>query len=250
MKIFADGSIIGRTAAMCDDYVGNDGQHGYFQMPLTQLRELIRRAHRSGWQVATHAIGDRAVREILDCYEAVLTEHPRRDHRHRIEHCGFTGPEDIERISRLGVIPVPQGRFIAELGDGVLAAVGAERVQCYHRQRSFLDAGIEVPASSDRPVVDGRPMLGLQALIERRTAAGTVLAPDERMTRAQALRAYTFGSAYAAFAEQRLGLLAPGYLADLAVLSADPLQTEDLESVAVLATVVGGELVHDAVGIT
>ena len=249
MKIFADGSIIGRTAAMCDDYVGDHGQHGYFQLPPAELREIIRRAHRSGWQVATHAIGDRAVQETLDCYEAVLAEYPRPDHRHRIEHCGFTRPEDVDRIARLGVIPVPQGRFIAELGDGIVAAVGTDRVQGYHRQKSFLDAGVEVPASSDRPVVDGRPLLGIQALIERRTASGTVLASGERLSRAQALRAHTYGSAYAAFAEQRVGLLAPGYLADLAVLSADPLHAEDLEDVAVLATVVGGEIVQDAAGL-
>lgn len=246
MKIFADGSLIGRTAAMCDDYVGESGQRGYFQRPLAELHETIGRAHRSGWQVATHAIGDRAVGEVLDIYEKVLAAHPRPDHRHRIEHCGITRPEHLERIARLGVIPAPQGRFIYELGDGMLAAVGEERARWCYRQRSFLDAGIELPGSSDRPVVDGRPLLGLRDLIERRTATGAVLAADERLTAKQALRAYTYGSAYAAFAERRVGALDLGYLADFAVLSADPLQAEDLGEISVLATVVGGEMVHDA----
>jgi predicted amidohydrolase YtcJ len=249
MKIFADGSLVGRTAAMYDDYVGDDGERGYFQRPVAELRDMIGRAHRSGWQVATHAIGDRAIGEILDIYEEVLTAHPRSDHRHRIEHCGITRPEHVERIARLGVIPVPQGRFVHELGDGMLAAIGAERAPWCYRQKSFLDAGIEVPASSDRPVVDGNPLLGLRDLIQRRTATGAVLAENECLTPEQALRAYTYGSAYAGFAEHSVGLLDLGYLADFAVLSADPLQTEDLGDVAVLATVIGGKTVHDAAGL-
>jgi hypothetical protein len=249
MKIFADGSLVGRTAAMYDDYVGDAGERGYFQRPVAELRETIRRAHRSGWQVATHAIGDRAIGEILDIYEDVLASDPRSDHRHRIEHCGITRPEHVERIARLGVIPVPQGRFVYELGDGMISAIGTERAQWCYRQKSFLDAGIELPASSDRPVVDGRPLLGLRDLIERRTATGAVLAGSERLSPAQALRAYTYGSAYAGFAERRVGLLDLGYLADFAVLSADPLQADDLGDVAVLATVIGGETVHDAAGL-
>jgi predicted amidohydrolase YtcJ len=248
MKIFADGSLVGRTAAMCDDYVGEDGGRGYFQRPPAELRETIARAHRSGWQVATHAIGDRAVGEVLDIYEQVLAAHPRSDHRHRIEHCGITRPEHLERIARLGVIPVPQGRFVYELGDGMLSAIGDERADWCYRQKSFLDAGIELPASSDRPVVDGRPLLGLRDLVQRRTGTGAVLAADERLTAKQALRAYTYGSAYAAFAERRVGLLDLGYLADFAVLSADPLHVDDLGAVSVLATVIGGETVYETSG--
>jgi predicted amidohydrolase YtcJ len=244
MKIFADGSLIGRTAALSNDYDDGEGGRGYFQTSPERLREVIGRAHRSGWQVATHAIGDRAIGEVLDIYEEVLAAHPRRDHRHRIEHCGITRPEHVERIARLGVIPVPQGRFIFELGDGMVTAIGAERAQWCYRQKSFVDAGIELPASSDRPVVNGDPVLGMRDLVERRTAGGTVLAADERLSRAQALRAYTYGSAYACFAEHRVGLLDLGYLADFAVLSADPLQADDLATVAVLATIVGGETVH------
>jgi predicted amidohydrolase YtcJ len=247
MKIFADGSLIGRTAAMVDDYADGDGERGYFQTRPAKLRDTIGRAHRSGWQVATHAIGDRALGEVLDIYEDVLAAHPRSDHRHRIEHCGITRPEHIERIARLGVIPVPQGRFVHEIGDGMVAAIGAERADWCYRQKSFLDAGIELPASSDRPVVNGDPLSGLRALVERRTASGAVLAADERLTPAQALRAYTYGSAYAGFAERRLGLLDLGYLADFVVLSADPLQ--HLDEVAVLATIIGGETVHDAAGL-
>lgn len=249
MKIFADGSLIGRTAALCDDFADGGGGRGYFQTSPAKLHETIGRAHRSGWQVATHAIGDRAVGEVLDIYEDVLAAHPRPDHRHRIEHAGITRPEHVERIARLGVIPVPQGRFVYEIGDGMAAAIGRERTEWCYRQKSFLDAGIELPASSDRPVVDGAPLLGLRDLVERRTVTGAVLAAGERLTPVQALRAYTYGSAYAVFAEHRVGRLEPGYLADFAVLSADPLQADDLGTVSVLATIIGGETVHDADGI-
>jgi len=151
-KIFADGSLMGCTAAMFEDFDGQPGNNGYFQMPEARLHELILAAHRSGWQVATHAIGDRAVSSVLDAYEFVLQQHPRADHRHRIEHAGMTRAVDVARIARLGVIPVPQARFVSEIGDGMLRAIGPDRVGDCYRQRSFLDAGITLPGSSDRPV--------------------------------------------------------------------------------------------------
>jgi predicted amidohydrolase YtcJ len=151
VKVFSDGSLIGRTAAMCCDFEGEAGNRGFFQMDVDRLRRIITRAHRAGWQVATHAIGDRAVATVLDIYHDALAAHPRPDHRHRIEHCGVCRPEDVRRLAALGVIPVPQGRFISEIGDGMLAALGPERSTWCYRQRSFLDAGLLVPGSSTVP---------------------------------------------------------------------------------------------------
>ena len=142
VKVFSDGSLIGRTAAMCCDFEGEAGNRGFFQMDVERLRRIITRAHRAGWQVATHAIGDRAIATVLDIYQDALAAHPRPDHRHRIEHCGVCRPEDVRRLAALGVIPVPQGRFISEIGDGMLAALGPERSTWCYRQRSFLDAGL------------------------------------------------------------------------------------------------------------
>jgi predicted amidohydrolase YtcJ len=249
VKIFADGSLIGRTAAMHSDYADVPGERGYFQIEPDVLCETIRRVHAAGWQIATHAIGDRAVSEVIDAYESALTLHPRTDHRHRIEHCAVTSPRDVDRIARLGLVPVPQGRFIHELGDGMRVALGPERTQWAYRQRSFVDAGVVVPASSDRPVVNGAPLLGLRGLIERRTAAGEDFTPHERLTPAQALRAYTLGSAYANFTEDRLGTIEVGKYADLAVLTGDPLSTDQVDTLTVLATVIGGEFAYDAAGL-
>ena len=188
VKIFADGSLIGRTAAMCEHFEGEPDNTGYFQMAEERLHALIMKAHRSGWQVGVHAIGDRAVGSVLDAYAAAQQRYPRPDARHRIEHCGMCRAEDVARIASLGVIPVPQARFISEIGDGMARAIGDRRGDCY-RQRSFLDAGIVVPGSSDRPVVNGAPLLGIHDLVNQRTAAGMTFNPHEALTPDEAIRA-------------------------------------------------------------
>ena len=126
-------------------------------------------------------------------------------------------------------------------------ALGPERTLTCYRQRSFLDRGIPLPGSSDRPVVTGTPLLGIADLVLRRTASGAEFGPAEALTPLQALHAWTLGSAYATFQERRTGSLVPGKLADLAVLSGDPLAVapEEIAGLQVLATVVGGGLRHD-----
>lgn len=251
IKIFADGSLIGRTAAMSADFEGEQGNRGYLLMEEAELRRRVLRAHRAGWQIATHAIGDRAVSAVLDAYAAALAEVPRADHRHRIEHCGVCRDEDVARIAALGVVPVPQARFISEIGDGMREALGERRTGWCYRQRSFLDAGIRLPGSSDRPVVRGSPLLGIHDLVNQRTGRGEPFNPHEALTAEQALRAYTLGSAEAAFDEAVKGSIAPGKLADLTILDQD-ITTMDPQGIAetrVLATVVDGRVAHDAVGL-
>ncbi len=242
VKVFADGSLIGRTAAMGDGYADQPDNRGYFQRP--DLRERIVAAHRGGWQVAAHAIGDRAIDLVLDSFEEAQTRFPRPDPRHRIEHCGVTRPDQVARLADLGVIPVPQATFVGQIGDGMRAALGPGRVPWAYRHRSFLDAGLVVPGSSDRPVVRGAPLLGIRDMVRRRTESGEPFAPEEEVTPLEALRAYTLGSAYAAFEEKRKGSITPGKLADLAVLSADPASTapDEIAGIRVLATLVGGRI--------
>lgn len=250
VKIFADGSLIGRTAAMFDDFDGEPGNRGYFQMDEAKLHGLIVAAHRSGWQVATHAIGDRAVASVLDAYAEAQRVAPRADARHRIEHCGMCRASDVVRMAALGVIPVPQGRFINEIGDGMARAVGDRRGDCY-RQRSFLDAGVVLPGSSDRPVVNGSPLLGMAAVVNQRTGDGAPFNPQEAITAEEALRSYTLHSAHAAFDEEVKGSVTPGKLADLVVLDRD-LTTVDPETIAdtvVEATLVGGVAGFDRGGL-
>jgi predicted amidohydrolase YtcJ len=242
-KIFADGSLVGRTAAMNDPYAGSD-QAGYLQADAADLQALIIAAHRSGWQVATHAIGDRAIDVVLDAYEQALERYPRRDPRHRIEHFAVVGPKQLARAAALGVIAVPQGRFASELGDGMLAAVGRDRHAWLYRLRSLLEAGMVLPGSSDRPVVAGAPLLGIHDMVNRQTSSGAPFNPAEAITAEQALRAWTWGSAYASRQEHVKGSIAPGMLADLVVLSEDPtaVAPERIAGLEVLATIVGGEI--------
>ena len=250
VKIFADGSLVGRTAALIDPYEGDgDGDGcGYLQADAADLQATIIAAHRSGWQVATHAIGDLAIDVVLDAYARARQEYPRRDPRHRIEHFAVVQPRQVARAAELGVIAVPQGRFATELGDGMLAAVGPTRHGWLYRQRSLLEAGMVLPGSSDRPVVSGAPLLGIADMVNRRTSSGAPFNPGEAITAQQALYAYTRGSAYASRQEHVKGSIAPGMLADLVVLSEDPtaVSPERIADVAVLATIVDGQCRYDA----
>lgn len=246
-KILADGSLIGRSAAMCHDYHDDSGNRGLYQFEPDELRRLIVEAHRCGWQVATHAIGDAAVDTVLDAYEAAQRRYPREDTRHRIEHCAIASDEQVARVAALGVVPVPQGRFISEIGDGILAAMGPERSRLAYRMRAFLDAGAVLPGSTDCPVVHGAPLPSIHDMVNRRTASGAPFTPEEAVTPLEALRAYTVGSAYATHEEAVKGTLTRGKVADFVVLSDDPLAVapERIRDIAVGATVVGGAVAYD-----
>ncbi|HEX8868349.1 MAG TPA: amidohydrolase, partial [Lentzea sp.] len=240
-KIFSDGSLIGRSAAMCHDFADTPGNHGYLQGSADELREQIIAAHRGGWRVATHAIGDAAIDLVLDAYEEAQRIDPRPDVRHRVEHFGVSRPDQVSRAVALGVIAVPQGRFVNEIGDGMLSALGPDRSKWAYRQRSLLDAGMVVPGSSDRPVVRGTPLLGMHDLVHQTTSSGAPFNRAEALTGLEALRAYTFGSAYACKQERLKGTLTVGKLADLVVLSGNPATTDRIKDIEVLRTMVGGE---------
>ena len=244
VKLFSDGALTARTAAMNADYADRVLWKGFLREDAAVLREQIVTAHRHGWRVATHAIGDAAVDVVLDAYEHAQAAMPRPGVRHRVEHAGVTSDAQIRRFKELGVIPIPQARFLSELGDEYLEAVGEERGRLLYRQRSFLDAGIELPGSSDSPVVDGAPLKGIHALVNREIPGGRNLNPAEALTPEQALRAFTYGSAYADHQEHRKGTLTRGKLADFAVLSDDVLAVDParIGDVEVQATIIGGEV--------
>jgi hypothetical protein len=204
---------------------------------------VIIAAHQAGWRVAAHAIGDRAIDLALDAFDAANSKYPRADPRHRIEHFAAARPDQVARVAALGVIPVGQGRFATELGDGMLSSVGADRASWLYRQRSLLDAGVVLPGSSDRPVVTGTPLLGIHDMVNRRSASGAPFNAAEAVTAAEALRAYTWGSAYASKAEHAKGSVEVGKLADFTVLSEDPTAVSPgrIAGLEVVATVIDGQ---------
>ncbi len=250
MKIFTDGSLVGRTAAMSAPFDGDPGNSGYLQADSDLLTETIIEAHRAGWRVAAHAIGDRAIDLALDAFADAADQYPRARPRHRIEHFAAARPDQVARAAKLGVIAVGQGRFASELGDGMLAAVGPKRAAWLYRQRSLLDAGLVLPGSSDRPVASGAPLLGIHDMVNRRTATGAPFNPAEAITPAEALRAYTWGSAYASKQERAKGSITPGKLADFTVLSEDPtaVAPDRIGGLEVVATFIDGDLRHAASG--
>jgi len=169
IKIFIDGSLIGRTAALRQPYADPPGVSGMLVQEPQGLVERVRRAHAGGWQVAMHAIGDRAIEAALDAIEEVMGPEAAR-FRPRIEHCGVVPPDLLHRLRRLRPIVVTQPRFLYELGEGFRAALGEERMAWTYPLASLR--GVPLALSSDRPVVDGAPLRGLQAAVTRRTREG------------------------------------------------------------------------------
>ena len=227
---------------MCEPYLdAAEDDLGLAMFSQEELDDLAWRCHSRRWQVAIHAIGDRAIEMCLDAYEKALNRAPRPDHRHRIEHCGVLRPDLIARMAQLRVLAVGQPPFIAEFGDGFLEHLGPERCQLTYPQRSLLDAGVLTMGSSDSPVSSFEPLIGIQAAVTQQTASGHPFVPGQALTVEEALASYTKNAAFAAFDEHRKGTISPGKLADFAVLQRD-LRTEPPATIAevpVLATVQG-----------
>ena len=249
-KVLSDGSLIGRSAFMCCDYpadvAAGTSNRGLLQFPEYDLRTWLTGAHEAGWQLAVHAIGDAALDVVMDILEDAQRKSPRIDARHRIEHLSSASDEQLKRAASLGLVGVPQGRFISELGDGVVRAVGQDRVRLTYRVKGLLDAGMAVAASTDAPVVSADPILNLHDLVNRRTHSGAEFGLDERISISEAIRIYTVGSAFAVREEQYKGTLSHGMLADFVTLSEDLYQvaSENIRDVKVTGTVLAGAPVH------
>ncbi|MFD1213677.1 amidohydrolase [Arthrobacter sp. GCM10027362] len=244
VKIFSDGSLLGSTAYVTEEYVGCPHNHGYLQMDAETLRASALQAYRAGWAIAMHAIGDHAVDHAIDIITEAQETYGPAALPNRIEHGGVVRPEQLDRIAAAGIVLVPQPHFITEFGDGMARLLGPKRTSWSYPARSLLERGAVLPGSSDRPVSNGRPLDVMQSFVQRLTPSGAVYGPDERITAAQALAAYTTGSAAATGTADTKGRLAPGYLADLVFLDQDPTAVEParISATQVLATMVGGEI--------
>ncbi|MGH3673331.1 MAG: amidohydrolase, partial [Pseudonocardiaceae bacterium] len=241
LKIFTDGGMMARTAALTTPYCGADHTGQLYADPAG-LTAAIVDGHRAGWQLAVHAIGDRAVDLTLDALQAAQRAHPRPQARHRIEHAGLVRPDQLPRCAALGVTAVVQPNFLWYLGDDYAEIMGPHRAPWLYRGRAFLDHGIRLAGSSDRPVTPGAPLRAIQCMVQRQTSSGRTVGPDEAITVEQALRAYTTDAAHACHAEDRVGSLTPGRLADAVVLAEDPRHADPdhIGDIKILATLVGG----------
>ncbi|MBN2003074.1 MAG: amidohydrolase [Anaerolineae bacterium] len=222
LKLFADGALGARTGAMVEPYLGEPDNVGLLTLDPADLLEVARQAAAGGIALAIHAIGDRANRVVLDVLEAVKLLEPAL--RHRVEHVQHILPEDQPRLGRLGLIASMQPIHATHDMDMVERYLGARAGYAYP-WRSIAASGAVLAFGSDMPIEVFDPFLGLYAATTRRREDGSPGSegwfPEQRLTLPEALRAYTWGAAYAAGQESRLGLLLPGYLADLVVLSRD-----------------------------
>lgn len=248
LKLFSDGSLIGRTAAVSQPFLEDPdpANLGMEMMPQEELDEIVHDGHRHGYQVAIHAIGDRAVEMCLDAFRRAQSRVPRQDARHRIEHCGILRPDLIARLSEQQVIPVSQPIFIREYGDGFIRHLGRERTALTYPFRTLLDAGLPLVFSSDCPVSAYEPLKSIQASVEEKTNTGTHYAPSEAISAQEAIRSYTVNGAFAGFAEDRLGMIRTGYLADFTILDTHPdnVAPARIDAIPVRATVIGGEFAY------
>ncbi len=250
LKIYTDGGMMARTAALTEPYLSGSGipgsNCGMLQHDASELVEAMVDGHAAGWQLAVHAIGDRALDIALDGIEQAQRVRPRPDARHRVEHAGLVRPDQLRRMAALGVTAVIQPTFLYAYGDDYAAILGPERAGFLYRGRSFLDAGIRVAGSSDRPVADGAPLRAIAFMVDRRSCSGQVIGPGEELTVTEALEAYTAHAAWACGAEQRVGSITPGKHADFVVMAEDPTQVspDRIPDIEIRATLVGGEVVY------
>jgi len=178
----------------------------------------------------------------LDALDRAQRLHPRPDARHRIEHAGLIRPDQLPRLARLGATAVVQPNFLRSFGDDYATIMGERRAPWLYRGRGFLDHGIPLVGSSDRPVTDGSPLRAIQFMVERASSSGRSIGPDEGITVDEALHAYTVAGAFACHWEDSAGSLTPGKRADLAVLGDDPRSVEPsrIGGIDVVATFVDG----------
>jgi len=252
IKVSADGALGSRGAALLADYSDEPGHRGLVLAPQRYVLALARFALANGWQLSTHAIGDRANRLVLDAYEVALTEDPQRaaDARFRVEHAQVLHPEDIDRFARLSIIPSMQAQHLTSDMPWAADRLGPERLRGAYAWRSLLDTGVIIPGGSDCPVERPDPIAAFHAAVTRRDENNEPdrgWSPEQAMTPDEALAHLTLWPAHAAFDERRLGSLKAGKLADLVVLNGDPMTLPDriLPALQVDLTVFDGQVVYE-----
>jgi len=245
-KFFLDGSIGGRTARMSQPYEGEADNVGLWMDKDTQaVKARFMKAHKAGFQCCAHAIGDAAITLLLDSYEEALAAQPRADHRHRIEHCSIIDYEMVQRIQRLGAVPIPGTTFLHDFRNAYVQNLGMERIRYAYGMNTFYEHGIVAAASTDAPVSGTSATVGLQTMMTRLSEEGEPLWVEEAISLEEAVRAYTWNGAYASFEENIKGALKPGMVGDAVVFDTDiaAIAPSEVGKVQVDMTVADGRVV-------
>jgi predicted amidohydrolase YtcJ len=241
-----DGALGSHGAWLLAPYTDLPTSSGLNLKPIPDFEKTARIAMKHDFQVNTHAIGDRANREVLDVYERIFRDFPaKHDLRWRIEHAQHVQPSDVPRFRQLGVIASMQGVHTISDGPWVAKRLGEERARrTSYPWRSLIDAGAVVTNGTDTPVEDVDPIPSFYGSVSRKTREGVVFVPEQRVTREEALAAYTINNAYAAFEEKEKGSLTPGKLADIVVLSKNIMTVpeDEIPTARVDLTILGGRV--------
>ena len=242
VKIFMDGSFGARTAALYEPYKDDPSTKGLTMMPEEELIELVKMVHDQGSQVAVHAIGDYSIDLVINAIEAALKGSPRKDHRHRIEHCELLSSGQIERISWLGIVASMQPNFAGEWSgpDSLYETrLGKRRIRQNNPFRALLDEGVRVPFGSDG--MPFNPIYGIHSAVNHPIK-------DSRISIEEAVKGFTLDAAFSSFEEDVKGSIEPGKLADITVLERDLVEvpTDEIKDVPVWMTMVNGEIVHSS----
>lgn len=251
VKLYADGALGSRGAALLEPYSDDPGNVGLLVDSPEKIERVSRRALDGGFQVCTHAIGDRGIRVALDVYEKVLAGRKGLDHRFRIEHSQIVSPADVPRYRELGVLPSMQPTHATSDMEWAEARVGTERIERAYAWRTFMDAGNRVPFGSDFPVESVNPLWGIYAAVTRQDHEGRPehgWHADQCLTVLEAVKGFTTEAAYAGFAEDESGTIEAGKLADFTVLDRDIFKKApvDILRAKVKYTIVGGKIVYQA----
>ena len=245
LKFFFDGSISARTAAVSEPYLHRTDYYGVMATTREIAQKTILDAYAAGYRIVSHANGDKAIDIYLDIMEEAQTKFPRDDPRNRAIHCTVVNPQIIKRIKKLGILPTIFGPYPYYHGDKLLPAFGEERLEWMFAAKSFLDAEIKIAAHSDHSAAPYPPLMGIHALVNRKTKTGKPIGRSQKITVIEALKLYTINGAYQAFDEERLGSIEPGKLADMVVLGEDILTVpvETILDIPVDMTIIEGKTV-------
>ncbi|HYE95564.1 MAG TPA: amidohydrolase, partial [Rubricoccaceae bacterium] len=251
LKLYMDGALGSRGAALLADYADDPGNRGLLRYTPEAYRAVVERAMGCGLQVNTHAIGDAANRRVLDTYESATRATGGGPGRHRVEHVQVVAPEDLPRFGQLGVIASVQPTHATSDMPWAEDRVGPERIRGAYAWRTLLDGGARLALGSDFPVEHVNPLLGFYAAVTRQDAEGNPPGgwyPDQRLTREEALRGFTLDAAYAGFMEEEVGSLEVGKRADFVLLSRDIMVVPPAEilQTEVVATYLDGEAIYAA----
>jgi hypothetical protein len=247
VKLFADGALGSRGAALLAPYDDEPASAGLVLTPPEELARAAKIAATRGFQLAVHAIGDRANRSVLDAFAAAGST-PARDLRFRVEHAQVVAPEDVPRFAALGVVASMQPTHATSDMPWAEARVGPARIRGAYAWRSILATGAHVAFGSDFPVEETSPLLGIHAAVMRQDAKGEPAGgwkPEQRVTLTEALRAFTVEPAWASFSEAHRGVVAQGLVADLTVFDRELAPDQSLLAARVDLVIVGGRVVHD-----